>query len=204
MPIQNATSIFVVGHGWHTGIVVPRHAIPAHLWPEHRNMPAATYLEVGWGDQAFYQADNVTLGAVLKAALLATPSVLHIAWFDRPVAQYFPASDVIEVRLSQHGFEQLCTFIHDTYQRNKDGKPVYLGPGLYRRSAFYQAQGTYHLLHTCNNWTAKALRAAGCPIAPGRAMTARNVIVQTSVFGSMLRVTSVQRPQRKRTTCSSH
>ncbi len=184
---QHAKSIYVVSHGWHTSIVVQRTDIPDHLWPEHRDLPAATYIEVGWGDQAFYQAAKASIGLVLKAALQATPSVLHIAWFDTPVAHYFPASDIIEVGLSQSGFERLSIFIHETYTQDEPGKTVHLGPGLYRQSVFYQARGTYHLFNTCNNWTAQALQAAGRPIAPARAMTAGSVMAQTRKFGRTLR-----------------
>jgi uncharacterized protein (TIGR02117 family) len=193
-------SVYVVSHGWHTSLVVQRDAIPVHLWPEHRELPASKYLEIGWGDQAFYQADNVTLGLLLKAALVATPSVLHLVWFDLPVAAYFPASDLIEVRLSQSDFGALCTFIHQTYETDAAGQPIYLGPGLYGQSAFYRAKGKYHFFNTCNNWTAKALRAAGCPIAPGQAMTADNVMSQTRTFGNIIRLESPSQSQLEGTT----
>jgi hypothetical protein len=127
---------------------------------------------------------------MLKAALLPTPSVLHLVWFDPPAVAYFPASEVIEVRLSPQDFANLSVSIHETYNRDEQGKTVYLGPGLYRTSAFYLATGTYHLFNTCNNWVAAALRAAGCPISPGRAITARSVLSQTRRFGRVLRTYS--------------
>src|SRR5262249_52704227 len=40
------------------------------------------------------------------------------------------------------------------------------GPGLYAESRFYRAIGRYRLFDNSNTWTAKALRAAGCPIDP--------------------------------------
>ena len=192
---EGEIAIYVVGHGWHTGIVIPREHIPDHLWPEHRDLPEARYIEVGWGDKAFYQADKATLWLALKAALLPTPSVLHLVWFDLPAVAYFPASEVIEVRLSPQDFANLCVFIHETYNRDEQGKTTYLGPGLYRTSAFYLATGTYHLFNTCNNWIAAALRAAGCPISPGRAITAHSVLSQTRRFGRVLRTRSTHLSQ---------
>jgi uncharacterized protein (TIGR02117 family) len=180
-------SIYVLGHGWHTGIVVPRAHIPDHLWPAHRELPESKYVEVGWGDKAYYQAEKATIWVALQAALVPTPSVLHLVWFDLPVTQYFVASDIIEVRLSSQDFNNLCAFIGAAYKRDEHGKTIHLGPGLYGNSAFYLATGSYHLFNTCNNWIAKALRAAGCPISPGQAMTAGNVLAQTRRFGQVLR-----------------
>ena len=114
-------------------------------------------------------------------------SVLHVVGLTAPPEAYFPESDAIAVRLSPHGFEQLVTFIHETYKRDEHGRPLPVGPGWYAYSKFYLATGTYHLLNTCNTWVAKALRAAGLPMSPASAMTAGSVIAQVSKFGTTLR-----------------
>lgn len=185
--------VYVLGHGWHTSIVVRRNDIPVGMWPERDDFPDAIYLEAGWGDKDFYLAPKATFGLALKAALQATPSVLHIVGFRIPAAAYYPQSDIIEVGLAQKNFENLCKFIHDTYQRDANGRAIYLGRGLTAHSAFYLARGKYHLFNTCNNWVAKALQAAACPIRSRQAMTAGNVIEQTRQFGRVIRVTGVSR-----------
>jgi uncharacterized protein (TIGR02117 family) len=197
---EPAKWVYVVSHGWHTGIVVKREDIPVGIWPEHRDFPEAKYLEVGWGDKRFYQAPNATLSLALKAAFTATPSVLRIIGFTAPVEVYFPESDIIEVGLSLEGFERLGRFIHQTYQRDASGRPISLGRGPYGNSVFYLAVGNYHLFNTCNNWTAKALKAAGCPIAPARAITAGNVMSQTRRCGRVLRAKSKDRSQSDEAT----
>jgi uncharacterized protein (TIGR02117 family) len=183
--------VYVLGHGWHTGIVVKREDIPMGIWPERDDFPDAIYLEAGWGDKDFYLAPKASFGLALKAALQATPSVLHIVGFRIPAQDYYPQSDIIEVGLSQTDFENLCKFIHDTYQRDANGRAIYLGRGLTAHSSFYLAHGKYHLFNTCNNWVAKALKAAACPIRPGQATTAGNVIEQTRQFGRVIRATGV-------------
>jgi uncharacterized protein (TIGR02117 family) len=194
---EPATSIYVVNHGWHTGIVVQRDDIPDDVWPEHHDFPQATYIEVGWGDQDFYQAPKATLGLAFKAVFQTTPSVLYITGFTMPATFYFPDSDVIEVLLSQQGFERLCAFMHETYKRDERGETLPLGHGSYGTSQFYQAKGTYHLFNTCNSWTAKALRAAGCPITPSQAITAENVMHQASRFGNVIRAKSIALHQQE-------
>ena len=179
--------LYLVSHGWHVGMVIPRGDIPAHLWPAHRELPASIYLEVGWGDQAFYQASKTTLALLLKAALRPTPSVLHLAWFNQPVSQYFPASDIVEVDVTQQGFEALARFMETTYDRDGQGKIAPLASGIYGTSRFYQARGKYHLFNTCNTWTAKALRAAGCQIAARGFLTAKQILARARSCGRLVR-----------------
>lgn len=180
--------VYVLGHGWHTGIVVKRADIPIDIWREQRDFQDAIYLEVGWGDKGFYLAPKASFALALKAALTATSSVLHVVGFRAPVDVYYQQSDIVEVGLSQMDFEHLVKFIHNTFQRDMNGQAMNLGRGLTVNSLFYLAHGKYHLFNTCNNWVAKALRAAGCPIRPGEAMTAGNVIEQTKTFGRVIRV----------------
>jgi uncharacterized protein (TIGR02117 family) len=181
---------------------VQREDISDALWPEHHDFPVAKYLEIGWGDKDFYQAPEASVSVALKAAFNSTASVLHIVGFRLPPTDYFPESEVIEVRLSVPGFERLSTFIHDTYQRDAQGRTIPLGPGWYLDSRFYLATGKYHLLNTCNTWIARALQAAGCPINPASALTAGQVASQVKTFGTMLRASSEQRDQPARAACA--
>lgn len=180
------TSVYVVGHEWHTGIVIPREDVPDPLWPENNHFPESTYLEVGWGDRDFYQALETTPGLAVRAALWPTSSVLLVTGFSAPPQEQFPDSEIIEVALSLPGFLNLCAYIHSAYARDREGNPVSLGPGVYENSRFYAAKGSYCLFATCNVWTARALRSAGCPITPACALRASNVMDQTRRFGRSL------------------
>ena len=180
-------SIYVVGHGWHTGLVIEREHISPDLWPESTHFFDKKYVEVGWGDEGFYRARKITPQLIFKAAMVPTPSVLHVIGFNAPVERYYPVNDIARVELSPDGFEQLCRFIHRTYAHDDEGEAIWLGPGIYGTSYFYRPKGKYYFPKTCNIWTARALRAAGCPIVPELAATAENVILQTRLFGRIIR-----------------
>jgi uncharacterized protein (TIGR02117 family) len=189
---EELKSVYVVDHnGWHTGIAVKRQDIPDNLWPEHQDFADFEYVEVGWGDRAYYQASEPTLWITMKAALWPTPSVLHIIGFNGLVQRYFPESKIVEIALSHPGFERLCRFIQDSYARDDLGKAIRLGSGLYKHSQFYLGRENFHLLKTCNVWTAKAIRSAGCPITPLYAITAGNVIRQGKKCGKMIQTGKV-------------
>jgi uncharacterized protein (TIGR02117 family) len=171
-----------VNHGWHTGIVVRRRDVPSDLWPQLRDFPGEEFIEVGWGERDFYMAPAATSGMALRAALLPSASVLHVTAFDGPVERYFAPSEVVEINLSHRGLEKLAAFIGDAYATDEAGAAIRLGPGLYPRSQFYLSRERYYALKTCNTWTARALRAAGCPVTPFWALTAGNVIYQATAF----------------------
>ncbi len=179
--------IYLVNHGWHVGIAVERREVSPANWPESAEFSGFRYLEVGWGDAAYYPAARATIGLALKAAFSSTGSVLHVAAFDAPLPEFFGGSEIIEVPLSPRGLEDLARFIHAAYARDASGRPVVVAPSLYGRGAFYQATGQYRLRDNSNNWTARALAAAGCRIDAAEAITAGSVMHGARQFGRVIR-----------------
>lgn len=184
---EASVTVHVVGHGWHTGIVIRRDDIPTEAWPESGRFPAARFLEVGWGDRAFYESPDAGVSLALKAAFASATSVLHVAGFDRPASESFPRAEIIAIELSRRGMDSLSRFVSQAYARDAAGQPIELGSGLYRGSRFYAATGRYSLVYTCNTWIAEALRAGGCPITPVWAVTAGNLLFQAERCGQVMR-----------------
>ena len=134
----------------------------------------------------YYQTPEHHMGIILKAALLPTASVLHIVGFSGPVPVYFRYSEIIGIELSSAGFENLSRTIAASFTRDEAGNASSLSPGLYGNSRFYQARESYHLFNTCNVWIARALRAAGLPITPARAITVESLMSQARKFGMVV------------------
>jgi hypothetical protein len=159
-------------------LVVERADIPANVWPASNDYAPFKYVEVGWGADEPYRAPKLTPRLVLKALFWPNRSVLLLAGFDTP-----PRPDgkstrtVIELKLSQAGFERLCAYVQAAYALDSAGKRIYLGQN------FYRARGTYFMFHTCNNWAAAALRRAGCPITPVYCATAGPLLFQARRCG---------------------
>ena len=187
-PVENepTLSVYLVSHGWHTGIVLRRAEVPPAIWPEAGDFSGAEYLEVGWGDRDYYQTREPGAWLTLKAALWPTPSVLHIVGFSDSVEKFFPASDIIRVELSSRGFEQLSGYIHAGYARDAAGQTIHLGTSLYGDGRFYLSHEKFHLFNTCNVWSARGLRAAGLPVTPFLSITAEQVLSQAQKFGTRI------------------
>lgn len=180
-------TIFVVNHGWHTGIVVPTDRLPRQALPSWMPALRSRFIEMGWGDDGYYRAENVTSGMAARALIFSNPAVLHVVAMNSRPDTAFPSSGVIRITLSREGFQNLCRFLIDSYAFGADGEPVDLGKGLYGTSRFYRATDRYYFPNTCNRWTARALRAAGTPITPFYAIMAENVFSQCRKFGVVLR-----------------
>jgi len=181
---EAGATVYLVSHGWHAGLVLRRADIPPDAWAAQAELPAGEYLEIGWGDRDYYRSPDPSWGTTLKAALWPTASVLHLVALDGPVPAYFPRSEIIAIPLSTPGLARLSRYIDASYQRDAAGRTVLLGPGLYGRSRLYLSRETYHLLNTCNVWTARALRTAGCPISPGTTLSVDALLSRARAFGS--------------------
>lgn len=170
--------VWVISHGWHTGIVVDRQEAAALLPALAGEAAASRYLEFGWGDIGYYTAPAESYALMLAAAVASRGAVLHVVALDAPPADAFPNAAVERLVVSDAGFRAMTARIAATFQRGADGRAVALGPGLYGASRFYRANGHYWAGNTCNTWVAAMLRETGCPITPAYAMSAGNVMFQ--------------------------
>jgi uncharacterized protein (TIGR02117 family) len=170
--------VWLVAPGWHTGLVVRQSDIPPEFFPESADFPDAEFLEIGWGERDYYQARESSAWLALKAALVPSPSVLHVVGFRGPPDIYFGSAEVLRIELPEPGLRRLAAYLHGSVSRRGARRAASIGPGLYGDSRFYEAEGQFDLFNNCNVWTARALQAAGLPITPSRAVTAGNLRCQ--------------------------
>jgi uncharacterized protein (TIGR02117 family) len=186
--------VWVVRHGWHTRVAVRRADVDPSIWPEIRDLGDVGYVEVGWGDRDFYPKDAPSIWDTIDPVIRRTPAALHVGGFDRPPADFLPGIPVVRVGVPAVGFDRLTRFIHEHYELDDRGRPVRIRAGHYERSWFYRASGRYHVLNNSNNWTIRALQAAGAPVNPARALTAGNAIEQAARIGEQLDRDRTARP----------
>lgn len=165
--------VYVVSNGWHSGIVVRRDALLAvGAPPEAAYFPDADYLEFGWGDRAYYPANDVAIGMTLKAAFVPTKAIMHVAGLRHP-AQFSQAeTEIVAVALSRDGFRRMATAISQEIERPTDGLARPVSQGLHPGGVFFNARGAFHLFNTCNTWTATMLSRGGVEISPSGVITA--------------------------------
>lgn len=178
---QSPRIIHVASNGWHTAIVLNTDDLGPALRQRWARFLNYSHLEIGWGDEGYFRADQIDAGLALQASFFSRGSVIHLrGLFDDP-ATYFSSYDVAlyRVELSPEGHARLQRFLTEAVKVDPSThQAIDAGPGQDLDSRFLEARGRYSLLHTCNHWTADALRAAGLPITPVYSFDAGNLEFQ--------------------------
>jgi uncharacterized protein (TIGR02117 family) len=175
-PRTGHNEIYVVSHGWHTGLVLPAKEIQLRLPGLKKRFGDKPFIEFGWGDKGFYQTNEITTGLTFRAMFWSSGSVIHAVAVPGDVLKFFQNSEVRQLCLSDAGVSSLIDFIANSFSKNPQGEIVELKNGIYGDSQFYAGTGDYYLFNTCNKWTAKALRSAGMDISPTFKLTAGSVM----------------------------
>jgi uncharacterized protein (TIGR02117 family) len=171
-------TLYVVGHGKHTGIVVKRVDLVALLPSLAKDIGREGYVEIGWGEERYYQAGTGTVSLALRAAFWPNTSVLQLVAFPGPPGSHFTQAEVVELPVDEAGYGAALAFVAGTFTRAPDGVPVRLGPALYGEGWFYRAEGSFHLFNNCNSWVAKAIETTGYPVSGALTLTAGELLGQ--------------------------
>ena len=175
---ENEKTIYVISHGWHTGLILSYDSLTS-LKQIEESLGYSPYYEFGWGDADFYQEEEITTGVTFKAIFWPTDSVMHVVPVSNNPYNHFPRSEIIEVNLSQKGLIRLTDFISNSFYMDADKNFLMLGQGIYEKSIFFKATGGYQITNTCNTWVAEALETSGVPVDSFLTLTADSVIRQT-------------------------
>lgn len=175
-PLAGHNEIYVVNHGWHTGLILPAKEMQLRLPGLKKRFGNTPFVEFGWGDKGFYQANEITTGLTFRAMFWSSGAVIHAVAVPADVFKSFPQSEVQKLCLSDAAAAALIDFIANSFAQTQQGEIIELKNGIYGDSQFYDGVGNYHLLNTCNKWTAKGLRSAGLDISPALKLTASSVM----------------------------
>ena len=166
-PSQGIT-IFVRSNGVHTWVMVPA-VTPQADWrrlirPEHLKDPrqAGDHFAFGWGNREFYLNtptwSDLSAGTALRALFGGGPTLMHVDHESAPR----PDPDQRPIRLTDQQYRALTRYIRASFRLDSQGLPLPLpGRGYGPSDTFYEGRGRYSLFMTSNEWTGRALRAAG-------------------------------------------
>jgi uncharacterized protein (TIGR02117 family) len=176
-PADPHEAIYVISGGWHTEVGLPVEPLRGPLSSLIREFPNARYLVFGWGARDYYMAPSTSIADLLRAAVPG-PAVMLVIPLETSPEAFFGASNVFALHAPPNGMQHLSQFLWEYLASEEDGTPHRIGTGPYPQSVFYASTGTYNLGHTCNTWTAEALRAAGLPVNAAGVVFAGQVLDQ--------------------------
>lgn len=166
---KDGVEIAVISNGIHIDLALPLRN-EHYDWMKHFRSEdvlafdlEAKFAIFGWGERTFY-LETPTWGDikphnVVRAFCGAGRSVMHVDFASwRPVA----SESCRFIKLSPTQYQTLCRKMLETIQVDESGRAkVIPGAHYHPADAFYEANGHYHLLHTCNAWAGDSLRASG-------------------------------------------
>jgi uncharacterized protein (TIGR02117 family) len=154
--------IYVIKRSWHTDIGFDVADLRPPLATLRPALPEAHYLLFGFGDKHYLMSRGNSFEGMVGAVWPGEGLILMTGLEGTP-EQAFGAAGVTRLRVSAAQAERLADFVWRTLATH-DGSATALAPGPYDASLYYESTLRYSGLHTCNTWTAEALRSAGLPV----------------------------------------
>lgn len=161
--------IYIYTNGVHTDIVMP---VRNDMQDWSTKIPFANtkskktdynYIGVGWGDKGFYLDTptwaDLKFSTAFKAAFWLGESAMHCTYYK----SMKEADDCKIIMISRSQYKALAKFVEDKFDKDQNGNFILIPTNaVYSdNDAFYDAQGKYSFLYTCNTWSNDALKAAG-------------------------------------------
>ncbi len=109
---------------------------------------------------------------------------MHIAYNAPAAAAYLGPTDDLAIPISREGAARFVAFIDRALVLDEAGNVIVTTPGkVIGKSSFLRTRGSFHLFNVCNQWMARALRAAGVDVNARAAWLAGPLIRQARRVG---------------------
>lgn len=166
---KEEVTIYIKTNGVHTDIVVPVKSDQIDWSKEIKysnttlNDTTYHYLAMGWGDKGFYletpEWSDLKVSVAFKAAFALSTTAIH-ATFYKHLNENDSCKKII---ISREQYSRLITYIKESFKLNDKGHFMYINTtaNYGKTDAFYEANGKYSFMKTCNTWANGALKASG-------------------------------------------
>lgn len=163
-------AIYIKTNGVHTDLVVPVKNDLVDWSREIRfanthleDTCTAHYLAMGWGDKGFYLQtphwSDLKFSVAFKAAFALSTTAIHTTFYDTLTEN----KSCKKIMISKSAYARLADYINNSFQKDAAGHVIKINTSAnYNKAdAFYEANGSYSMLHTCNTWANSGLKYCG-------------------------------------------
>ena len=161
-------TIFVKSNGFHAEIVIPVAYLREHF-VDKLHMPfTAHYLSFGWGDKNFYlntpTLSDVTFNTAFEALFMKSETVLHVSAYRKEPWKL--RKDWTQLQICQHQLDKVINHVYKSFKdENIFGFVTATDKSYGNADNFFDANGSYSCLYTCNTWVIDAFHKADLPVA---------------------------------------
>lgn len=155
----SSNEVYLSTNGVHVDIILPKTQLDSSLIQELAIPEHISYIAFGWGDQGFYLEtptwEDLKASTTLKALFLHSKSTMHVSHYKNAYHSWK------KVSICPKQNTQLLAFFNDTFKRDEQTKLQKIGEAGYTSADFfYEANGSYSIIKTCNVWVNQALKKA--------------------------------------------
>ncbi len=165
--VSNGVAIYIKTNGVHTDIVVPVRykeidwAKEVQFANTKGQDTTFSYLGMGWGDKGFYLETptwaDLKFSVAFKAVTGLSTTAIHATYYHALTEN----ESCRKIVITEQQYAQLVQFITSSFQKNQNAHfiPIVTNANYGMNDAFYEANGSYSLFHTCNTWANAALKS---------------------------------------------
>ncbi len=164
--------IFIRTNGVHTDFVLPLDGLEIN-WLQYiktddfKGVYNPKYITFGWGDKGFYietpEWSDLKASTAFKALFFLSTTAMHVSYLN---SKPFEDKDCKSLILSEKQFKNLITYILGSFKRDRTGRIILIpGKGYDDHDNFYEANGRYSFIRTCNTWLNNGLKYIGVKTA---------------------------------------
>ncbi len=160
----NERIIHLVQQAWHVGYLIPVNSTTINYIPVLNEFRDYKYVDVGWGDEDFYQNDGINYYYGAKAMLIPTSSVIKITAHKASKQSILGwHEDYRKISLMYQEYVKLLKYIGASFLKEDN---AYIETSSHAEGAirYYKSHLSYYLFNTCNTWIARGLHSAGINI----------------------------------------
>ena len=157
---EGAKEIYLSTNGVHSDIIIPVELLNDHLKKGMYLDSGAAYVAFGWGDWNFYlntpEWSDLKMSTAIRALFMESKTLMHVSRHSNRRLSW------LVVSLSEPKLEALLNYISNGFKSDEFGHKIrLLGQGYTPFDDFYEANGNYSLLTTCNGWANAGFKKAG-------------------------------------------
>ena len=166
--VQNPeVEIYISTNGVHTDIVVPiKNEIKdwtTDIKFHHTKTQDSimNFVGIGWGDKGFYlntpEWSDLKASTAIRAATGLSTTAMHTTFYKTLKED----ESCRKIKISKENYIKLVKYISNSFQKDINSKTINIPNNFYgKNDTFYEANGSYSLIKTCNTWANGALKAS--------------------------------------------
>ena len=185
---QLRENIYLIKNHWHTGFVFINKDEPEKLIPHIKLFGDYQFVDIGWGDEKFYQHPGFNLFLAFRALFIPTSSVVRIQAYSNSIEKYLQISDAaLKISITSAQYEKILNYINQSFEL-RDKEAIITSENKNWRIKFLKSNLKYHLFFTCNTWIAYALKEGGVEIAPAGIITVQQLFNNLGKLKNVTRI----------------